>query len=469
MKVTPFDRNTFLVESRSRPDEHHITDIEEMTCSCEGFQFNKTCQHLKAVMSTETTDELQLAPEQPGEAPMKQLAPYDEFKTKIESLKKTAETITVTDIAQTAEMKIARTTRLAIKDIRIAITHRHKELKENILVEGRKIDAGKNELLAVLEPLELRLKDQEEFIEKETARIQAEKRIARTAEISPFLQSAPLVDLGVVKDDAYAYMLQDAKDAHSARLAREQKERDETAAKIKAEAEERERIRMENERLKQEAIEAEKKAKAEREEAEKARKEAEEKARVEREEAAATLKAAQAKAEQDAKAEREAYRKREEQLAAAAKREREIAEAAAKKQREEIEAKARAERETAEAEAKKELEAAAKENARLAKIAEEQRQKAATAAREAREAKEAQEKQAAAQRAKEEAERKRIADEAAALAKSPDKEKLLAFAETIWALKLPALTTDEGNTVMQSLEANIKKLGTWIETKANEL
>jgi colicin import membrane protein len=458
VNIIPHDRNTFLVESRSVPGEHHIVDLEERTCSCKGFEINKTCDHLKALMSQTETPELELAPEQPGEAPMKQLAPYDEFKAKIESLKKTAESITVTDISQTAEMKIARTTRLALKDIRISIEHRHKELKADILVQGRKIDAGKNELLAVLEPLELRLKDQEEFIERETARIQSEKRIARIAEITPFLSAPPLVDLGLVKDDAYAGMLQDAKDAHAARLAREQREKEEAEAKAKAEAEERERIRVENERLKKEAAEREAAAKAEREAAEKARLEAEESARKEREAAAAKLREANEKAERERKEAAEKARKEREAIEAKARADKEAAEAQARKEREAERLKMKQDREAEEAKMREQMRKNEEAAALDRKIAEDQRQRAEALQKSIRE----QEAKLKAKIDAEESEKKR-------LAKAPDKEKLLAFAEVVWSLKIPVFATEEGKLVGEKLAGGIKKLGTWIETKAGEL
>jgi hypothetical protein len=347
---------------------------------------------------------LELAPEQPGEQPIKQLAPYDEFKAKIEAIRKTAETITVTDVSQTAEMKIARATRLSLKEIRVAITHRHKELKESILIEGRRIDAGKNALLEIIEPLELRLKEQEEFIERENTRIQDEKRAARTAEISPFLISAPLVDLGALNDDQYAAMLSDAKDAHTARLAREQKEREEAEARARAEAEERERIRLENERLKKEAAEREAQMRAEREKAEaEAKRVREEQARAE-----AAARAERERIEREHQAKLEAERK-------AAAEERAAAEAKAKKERE---ARERAE---AELEAKRQSEARA------------------------------------------EAERK-VKEEAAAMA--PEKEKLNMFAQTVRSLAVPTLTTEKGAKAAQEISEKVESFAKWIEKQA---
>ncbi len=163
-----------------------------------------------------TTETLELAPPQEGEAPMKQLAPFDHFRAQAEKLKVTAETLTVTDINDRAGMALARTTRLALKEVRVAVTHRHTELKAGILAEGQKLDAGKRELLALIEPLESRLKDQEEFIERETASIAQEKREARAAELAPYLSGPVSIDLGTMTDEAYAGLLSDSRGLYEA-------------------------------------------------------------------------------------------------------------------------------------------------------------------------------------------------------------------------------------------------------------
>lgn len=520
MEFIPHDIGTFLTPSKR--GGHHIVDRNEQTCSCEDFSKNKNCRHLRTLMTTETqTEELQmtgeqarisigptidipgreleLAPEKPGEAPMKQLAPYGDFKTKIENLRKTAESITVTNISQTAEMKIAKITRLALKDIRVAITHRHKELKEGILVEGRKIDAGKNELLQILEPLELRLKDQEEFIERETARIQEQKRIARTAEITPYLSAPLAIDLGVILDDRYASMLADAKDAHAARLGREAKEKEEAEAKAKAEQEERERIRMENERLKKEAEEIRL--------SEEARIKRESKLKGEREIVLApfhlnttgfalgtmsdndfgALVEREKKVLADREAEQEGIKKEREEAAAEKARldkqladERKAAEAKAAKLKKEAEEAARAAKEKADAEAKAERDAARKreeelaaaakkENDQLAAIAEQERQKAATAARLAKEAADKADKERADREAAERAEKKRLTDEAAAIAKAPQKDKLKSFAIDVRRLSLPLFSNAEESPVMEAVADAVERFAKFIEKKAAEL
>ncbi len=188
---------------------------------------------------------------------MKQLAPFDEFKAKAEKLRITAETLTVTDINDKAGMKLARATRLELREVRIAIEKRRKELGEHHLRETQRINGDAKVLKELIEPLEARLQDQEDFIEREAARIASEKRNARTAELAPFLSGPVSVDLGTMTDEAYAGLLSDSKGLHEAKIAREKKEREEAEAAVKAERERIEAQRLENERLKKEAVERE--------------------------------------------------------------------------------------------------------------------------------------------------------------------------------------------------------------------
>lgn len=183
----------------------------------------------------------------------KQIASWDDFEEQAKKLKLTAETLTVTSVSQVAEMKLARVTRLTLKDLRVAVTHRHKKLKESVLEEGRKIDAGKNRLLALIEPLEERLLLQETFAEREMERKAAELRAARIAEITPYLTGPLVVDLGLIAEVTYQNMLADMKSAHDAKLAREKAEQEEIERKAAEAKAEQERIRAENEKLRKEA------------------------------------------------------------------------------------------------------------------------------------------------------------------------------------------------------------------------
>jgi len=210
-----------------------------------------------------------------------------------------AKTIKVIDEKQKAEMEMARTGRLFLREKRIAVEKARKQLKEQALREGKAIDGIANVLKALIVPIEEYLDKQEHFVE-----IRAEQK------------------------------------REAIRLEMEKRIEEERIAKEKAEAEERERIRIENERLKKEAEERERKAAKERKKQEEAlakerakreaeRKAADERARKEREKAIAERKVAEEKA-----------RKEREKLEA----EKRAAEEKAKKEKETARAKAEAER-----------------------------------------------------------------------------------------------------------------------------
>src|SRR3990167_2005582 len=128
-----------------------------------------------------------------------------------------AKNLIVTRPDKKAEMEMARTGRLFLREKRIAIENSRKKLKEDALREGKAIDGIANVLKALIVPIEEHLERQERFIE-----IEQEK-----------------------KDTAL-------------RLEIERRMEEERIAKEKADAEEREKIRIENERLKKEAAEKEK-------------------------------------------------------------------------------------------------------------------------------------------------------------------------------------------------------------------
>lgn len=177
-----------------------------------------------------------------------------------------AKILVVTDAGQTAEMKMAREGRLFLREKRIAIEKKRKELKEQALREGKAIDGMANILKALIVPIEEYLEKQEKFVEIKAAEYAAQ-----------------------LKADAEAK-------AEAERIAKE-----------KADAEERERTRLENERLKKEAEEKERQIQAERAAAEAERKKQDE-----------ALAAEKAKAETERKR-IEAEREKERQKAAAEK------------------------------------------------------------------------------------------------------------------------------------------------------
>lgn len=197
-----------------------------------------------------------------------------------------AKNIIVSRAEQTAEMQMARTGRLFLREKRIAVENSRKKLKEQSLREGKAIDGIANVLKALIVPIEEYLDQQERFVEIEVEK----KKAAMRAEI-------------------------------------EKRMEEERIAKEKAEAEEREKIRIENERLKREAAERELAAQAERKAQEAALAAERAKADEERRKQEAIIAKERAEAAA-AKAKAEAEKKAAEEKALAEKRK---AEEAAKK------------------------------------------------------------------------------------------------------------------------------------------
>lgn len=203
----------------------------------------------------------------------------------------------------------------------------HKVNKEFYLRGGQFVDAIKRKESAENERMEANLLE----IEKHFENIEKERiekiQVERIELISPYVQDTTGLDFRTMQQDVFDAYLAAKKQAYFEFIEAEKKAEELRIAKEKQEAEERERIRLENERLKKEAEEREALLKAEREKAEKERLEVEKRIQAEREkvEAEERKKAeilakqqAEEKAKQDAilKAEQEAKAKIEAELKA---------------------------------------------------------------------------------------------------------------------------------------------------------
>lgn len=263
---------------------------------------------------------------------------FGPFFEKVQEWEQKIDALNVTSIEQKVEMKMADKARQHLKMYRIEVEKVRKVLKEDALREGQAIDSVAKKLTSIIAPLEEKAESIAKFAEREEARIKAERAQKRLDELSVYSVAVNVAMVADMDDDTYASFLSG--------IELQDKQQKESAAKAEAEriererleAEDRERIRIENERLKAE-IEAER-AKAEAE-----RKEAEVKAAAERAKIEAERAAERAKAEEERKA----------------------AEAKAKAEREEAEAKLKAE---AEARAKVEAELRAKAEAEAKAAAE---------------------------------------------------------------------------------------------------
>ena len=338
-------------------------------------------------------------------------------------------TIKVTDATQVREMKLARESRLALKEIRVIAEKNRTRLKEDSLRRGRAIDSVYNTLEALVKPLEAQLKEQEEFVKRQEEQRKARIKAEREEALRPFGVNTAFYQLAEMPEADWAALFNSTVAAHKAAKEAAEKAEAERTAKEQAETAERERIRQENERLRQEAEAAQKAANAERERLLAEQRAIEEQARKEREAIEAQAKAELAK--QEAEADR---------LAAIAA------------------AKALAEKQAAEAQRKAEQAAA---DAR-AKVEREAREKAEAEARRLREAQEAL-KQVEALKLKQEAEAK------AKAARAPDREKIAALGTAILAIKMPEVSTPEGQAALAVVKEQFTRFAKWITDKSAAL
>lgn len=237
------------------------------------------------------------------------------------------QTIVVTEEDQFDLMADARSKRLALKNIRVDVEKKRKELKEDSLRTGRAIDSVAKFVKEIIEPAEEYLETQEKFAEIRQAERAAKLKAERVEKLMQYTDDLSLYNMDAMTDEQFDTLLATLKAQHEATLAEQKRIEDERIAKQKAEAEEQERVRAENAKLKQEAEKREIAV-------------AEERAKAER--AAATAKADADAREAKLRAEREA-----EQKASQAKIDEE------RRKREAVEAEQHAELQRAEADRKR--------------------------------------------------------------------------------------------------------------------
>lgn len=197
--------------------------------------------------------------------------------------------IVVNSVDDVAEMALAKKARLALKNIRVNAEKTKKQMKENILIEGRLIDGIYNAVVAVTKPLENELLEKEKFAER-----LEQERIAtilqkRERELQQYDVDVEFFDLGNMPEPAYQQLLSSSKTAYEKRIEDERKAETARMEAKKAEAERIETLRLETLRLakivavKEKALQKARDEKA----AEAARKIAEEKAEAAKSAAAA--------------------------------------------------------------------------------------------------------------------------------------------------------------------------------------
>lgn len=177
---------------------------------------------------------------------------FTKFFSDAAECEKSVSEIVVTDASQIAMINKAKTTRLKLKEIRCSAENVRKELKAGILVEGKLIDSMYNIIEGITKPLETKLQEQEDFVERQEAKRKADLAAERLEKITPFLTEGVSYDLGNMTQETFDNLLKNSKIAKEAIEAAKAKEEQEKIERETKEREERERIAADNERLRKE-------------------------------------------------------------------------------------------------------------------------------------------------------------------------------------------------------------------------
>lgn len=221
----------------------------------------------------------------------------------------TYEQVIVRDEEDFDTMAVAREKRIALKNVRISVERKRKELKEDIVRSGRAIDSVARFVKETIEPAEKYLETQEKFAELRAAERKAAKKAERLEALNKLGSDASMYNLDDMDDEKFAELVAKLEaDIKAAEEAAAKAEADRLAA-IEAEKKRQAEIEAENAKLRAEA-EAREKAAAE----ERARLEAESAARLAEQQAILDeerRKREAIEAEQRVRAEAEAKAKRE--------------------------------------------------------------------------------------------------------------------------------------------------------------
>lgn len=176
--------------------------------------------------------------------------------------------IIVTEEDQFDLMNTARNKRLALKNVRIEVEKKRKELKEDSLKVGRAVDSVARFVRETIEPAEKYLEQQEKFAELRQAERATALKAKRVEQLMQYTKDLSVYNLDHMTEEQFNTLVNTLKAQQGANIAEQKRILDEAEAKSKAEREDQERIRIENAKLKKEADEREAKALEERRKAE---------------------------------------------------------------------------------------------------------------------------------------------------------------------------------------------------------
>lgn len=183
------------------------------------------------------------------------------FLQQAQEWKEKASALIVTHESQVNEMKMARISRLALKEIRVKADKTRVELKEDSIKYGKAVQSIYNLIASQIEPIEKHLQEQEDFVKIKEQKRKEELKVIRLNELQPFIDFVPYgLSLGELTEEDYQKTLYGAKLQYEAKIESDKKAEEERLLKEQQEKEERERIRLENEKLKEEAKKKEEEA-----------------------------------------------------------------------------------------------------------------------------------------------------------------------------------------------------------------
>lgn len=234
-------------------------------------------------------------------------APFEEAGEVLANYKN----IEVTDESQTDLMAEAREKRLTLKKARTTVENNRKELKADIVKQGKAIDSVARYVKEEIQPAEEYLELQEKFAdikrEKEAEALKAE----RTEKLMQYTDDISVYNLDTMSQEQFETLHNNLKAQHEDRLKAEAEAEKKAKEEAEAERKRQAEIEKENQRLKAEAEKAEaeraKEREAERKKQEKLEAERQKELKAEREkrEAIETEQRAKAEAERKAVAEAE--------------------------------------------------------------------------------------------------------------------------------------------------------------------
>jgi len=190
---------------------------------------------------------------------------FGEYFKEAQDIVTEASAIVITDENQVEEMQLARKYRLQLKNVRVNTEKKRKEMKEQALREGRAIDGAANIIKALLVPVEKYLEEQEKFIEIKEASKKEQVRLERVCKLQKYVgEDVSVYQLKEMSEEAFEKLLATSKSFYEVQEKERQKLEEDRIAKEKEAIEEQKRIKAENEKLKKEKEEREKVLAAER-------------------------------------------------------------------------------------------------------------------------------------------------------------------------------------------------------------